>query len=170
MKDSSFRLFFLALFFVAIFLIGVDAYLQYVVPFIPSYLDHIERFAMLIVALVCFLGSLQFYSKIAVKIAQTLLLIISSALGMIIAARHIWLETHATSLTNISVQTLTPDMLHNLPFSALIRLIYTGTGTSTQILWSKFGITLTEWTFIAFAFFFIVAIIMWFKVFSVPKK
>jgi disulfide bond formation protein DsbB len=160
-KKSSVRPIFLILFLMAILLLSADFYLQYAFKFTADYLDHIERLIMLALIPTFFMGAFHISTSPIVKRFYFFLTLAISGLGMFVSGRHVWLQKHAADLTNMQISTLTPQLQQNLSFRDLIHLIYTGTQASTQIQWVAFGITLSEWTFLCFSIFFVIAAMAW---------
>lgn len=160
MGKLSARSLFVVLFFLSLFLVGVDAYLQYHYQFLASYLDHAERLIMLALTVVFLMGALHIYSGTATKIYYLLTLIISS-LGLFVSGHHVWIEKHASALASAMPPDITPQLQHALSWHDLLVLIYTGTESSARVQWAGLGITLTEWTFLCFLLFFAIAALAW---------
>lgn len=160
-KKSSVRPIFLALSLIALFLLGADFYLQYAFQFTVDYLDHIERLIMLLLFMFLFMGTFHISTSPNIKKFYFLMTLIVSGTGMFVSGRHVWLQKYASDFIGAQISTLTPQLQQSLSWRNLIHLIYTGTAASTQTQWAAFGITLSEWTFLCFLLFFVIAVIAW---------
>ena len=124
-------------------LLGYALYSQYVLELYPCPLCIFQRIAVAALGLVALIAALHNPGR-GGTIAYTSLAVVAGALGIGIAARHVWL------------QNLPPDqvpacgagldyMLETLPLGRVIREVLTASGECAEVSWRLLGLTMPAW-------------------------
>jgi disulfide bond formation protein DsbB len=85
------------------------------------------------------------------RIYGLLLTFVTSA-GIIVSARHTWLQ----HLPNEKIPECGPGLdfwMKNLPANELIQKIFQGSGECAEVAWSLIGLSIPEWSLIVFILF-----------------
>jgi disulfide bond formation protein DsbB len=140
--------FFLA--FIACELImGVAFYLERVVGLMPNPLGILQRSLFLFCGLVCLVATLHAPSRRGWRI-YCAVIAVTALLGAAFAARQVALQASPPEdlvLCLVNQQSL----LETLPFMSVVWQILLGQADCSEITWSLFGISLPEWSLLAFS-------------------
>lgn len=143
-KFSSRLCFFLG-FAGCVSLLAVGAYLQFVEELEPCPLCISQRLAILGTGLLFLLAGIHNRGR---KIYAVLIAVTALA-GASISVRHVWLQ----HLPPDQVPECGPGLeyvFQNFPLTHTIKLMLTGTGECAKIDWTLLGLSIPEWTLIAF--------------------
>lgn len=125
-------------------LLGYGLYVQHVKFIEPCPLCVLQRLAFIWIGAVALVGALHNPGR-AGRWVYGLLVVLGSAAGIIVAGRHVWL------------QSLPPDqvpecgmglnyMLETMPFSEVLAQVFYGSGECAQIDWTFAGLSMPWWT------------------------
>ncbi len=143
-------------FFFCIALLGIAYYFQYVQLLEPCPLCLLQRFVVLVLAMLFLLG-IQLRQKIYVGIQNSLVILVAIA-GMGFAGRKVWLEQNPHDLL-LSCGPGLEYMFENFPFHQTINLLFQGSGDCTQVDWIFLGLSMSAWMFLFFLCFALLGLI-----------
>ncbi len=147
-------LYLLAFIFIAI-LLGIAAYLQLYKGINPCPLCTVQRVIMGILSISFLLGIALGRNRIG-QILIGLLSALISITGIIFAGRQVWLQHVPSAVPNSSnCEASLGYMLHVLPCTEVIAKVFQGGPVCAKVDWQCFTLSLAEWSFCAFIFFFV---------------
>lgn len=143
------RSLFFLVFFACALIVGAVIYLQRVVGSAPCPLCFAQRILMLTCSGICLIAALHVPGAIGWRVYSAILLFVS-LIGAALAGRQVWLqatppENPAACLVNLQY------LLDTQPWLKVLALIFAGHAGCSEITWSLFGISLPEWSLLAFA-------------------
>jgi disulfide bond formation protein DsbB len=151
----------LALIFVACAaMMAFGMYLQHVVGLEPCPMCIVQRYCLIAVGVLALLGSLRPSSAGWWKSFGGLALLFS-AFGAFTAARQSWLQWNPPEFATCGRDFY--GMIENYPISRSLPMIFRGSGDCTAIDWTFLGLSIANWSFLAFAAFSIVLLLALFK-------
>lgn len=151
----------LALIFVACAaMMAFGMYLQHVVGLEPCPMCIVQRYCLIAVGVLALLGSLRPSSAGWWKSFGGLALLFS-AFGAFTAARQSWLQWNPPEFATCGRDFY--GTIENYPISRSLPMIFRGSGDCTAIDWTFLGLSIANWSFIAFAGFTIVLLLALFK-------
>lgn len=148
MSQASPRLMFLLAFVASLLIMGGALYLEHVVGLEPCPLCVVQRIAVISFGLVCLLAAVHGPARLGRRIYAALALL-SAAGGAAIAGRQIWLQGIPADELPACLPSL-DYMLEALPFQETLRLLLHGTADCAKISWTLFGMSIPEWSLLAF--------------------
>ena len=141
-------LFFLA-FFACALIVGATFYLERVVGNAPCPLCLAQRGLFLACAVICLAAVLHAPHMLGWRVYSGLLLL-PSLTGAALAGRQVWLQ--AAPPENLAACLVNQQyLLDTQPWLKVLWMILAGTAGCSEITWSLFGISLPEWSLLAFA-------------------
>lgn len=147
-------------FFFCIALLAIAYYFQYVQLLEPCPLCLMQRFLVLILAMLFLLGIV--LRKKTYIFMQNTLVILAAIAAMGFAGRKVWLEQNPSD----SLLSCTPGleyMFENLPFQQTVNLLLQGGGDCAQVDWTFLGLSMSAWTFLFFLGFALLGFINIFR-------
>lgn len=143
---------------VSVALLAFGMYLQLVVGLEPCPMCIVQRYALILVALVagvaaCFKGRFWLYGGV-IKMGAF------AAFGAFTAARQSWLQWNPPEILSCGRDFF--GMIESFPLRRAIPMIFRGSGDCTKIDWTFLGLTIANWSFLWFAAFTLLAAWMWF--------
>lgn len=145
----SFRTQFFAGFIACVALLAYALYTQYFQGLMPCPLCTFQRGAFLLLGLVFLLGALHGPKGRGGRATYGMLSLLPASLGVVVAGRHIWLQ----SLPPDQVPACGPDlsfMMEAFPLSEVIRKVFTGSGECAEVDWAFLGLAMPAWSLIWF--------------------
>jgi disulfide bond formation protein DsbB len=139
---------FLLAFVASLLIMGGALYLEHVVGLEPCPLCVVQRIAVIAFGLVCLLAAVHGPARLGRRIYAALALL-SAAGGAAIAGRQIWLQGIPADELPACLPSL-DYMLEALPFQETLRLLLHGTADCAKISWTLFGMSIPEWSLLAF--------------------
>ena len=121
-------------------------YLQHVVGLEPCPMCIVQRYALIGVGLLALLAGL--CRRDAMRMALTVLAVGSAGFGAFTAARQTWLQWYPPEVYSCGRDFY--GVIESFPLRRAIPMIFRGTGDCTQIDWTFLGLSLANWSFIAF--------------------
>lgn len=147
----SMRTIYLTGFVLVSLLLLASLYLQVFDGLIPCPLCILQRFTFGILGFLFLCGFL-FFRSLPIRQVTTVLLILTSLIGMLIAGRQSWIQ-HFPPDSGTSCGASLEYMLQMLPMTEVMKTIFTGTAECTQRGWEFLYLTLAEWAFLWFSGF-----------------
>ncbi|WP_280563215.1 disulfide bond formation protein B [Chromohalobacter sp. 48-RD10] len=133
-----------------VLMMGVALVLQYVYELTPCPLCIGQRIAVLLAALVFAVGAVHNPAGRVGRGVYAGLGALAAALGVAVAARHVWLQ----SLPSESVPSCGPGldyMMEVLPLWNVISRVLSGSGECAEIHGLLLGMSIPQWTLVGFA-------------------
>ena len=122
-------------------------YLQHVVGLEPCPMCIVQRYALMLVAVVA--GITAFARKKGWFVAGSGLLVLLCALGAFVAARQSFLQWYPPEEASCGRDLY--GMIETFPLKRAIPMIFKGSGDCTKIDWTFLGLSIANWSFISFA-------------------
>ena len=154
--ESAPRRVFLALGAICIGMLGYGLYLQQYAGLIPCPMCIVQRYALIVVAIVALLAGAARLKGI--HIAGAVLLLLSSGFGAFVAARQSWLQWFPPEVATCGRDFY--GMIESFPLQRAIPMIFRGSGDCYAVDWTFLGCTLANWSFVSFTTFGILGALM----------
>ncbi len=130
-------------------IVGATVYLGPVVDAAPCPMCLLQRVLMAVSAGVCLLAALHAPGKSGWRIYAGLLLLFS-ALGASVAARQVWLQASPPENMAACIENL-HYLMETQTYLKVMVMVLAGSAGCSEINWSLFGISLPEWSLLAFS-------------------
>ena len=130
-------------------LLGFGLYLQHVVGLEPCPMCIVQRYTMVLIAVVAAIGAAVSGRRTQVALAG--LLAVLAIFGAFVAARQSWLQWYPPEIATCGRDFY--GMIENFPLQRAIPMIFKGSGDCTAIDWTFLGGTIANWSFLWFAAF-----------------
>jgi disulfide bond formation protein DsbB len=141
-------LFFLA-FLACASIVTAAVCLEQVVGSAPCPLCLVQRMLFLACATVCLVAVLHRPSRSGWRVYSGVLLV-AALLGAAIAGRQVWLQASPPENLGACLDNLR-YLLETQPYVKVLGLVFAGSAGCSEITWSLFGISMPEWSLLAFA-------------------
>lgn len=122
-------------------------YLQHVVGLIPCPMCIVQRYALLLTALIAGLTALG--QTKTVHIGGSFLLLAASGFGAFVAARQSWLQWFPPEVATCGRDFF--GMIETFPLQRAIPMIFKGGGDCIKVDWTFLGASLANWSFLYFS-------------------
>jgi disulfide bond formation protein DsbB len=129
---------------VALLVFGL--YLQHVVGLEPCPMCIVQRYAMVLVALVA--GFAATRSGRGALLTSSLLLMLISGFGAFVAARQSWLQWYPPEVLSCGRDLY--GMIENFPLQRVVPMIFKGSGDCSAVDWTFLGGSIANWSFLCF--------------------
>ncbi|MDH0745886.1 disulfide bond formation protein B [Pseudomonas sp. GD03842] len=159
-------LFFLA-FLACALIVGVAVYLQHYLGSFPCPLCQAQRVLLSICSAACLIAALHAPGNTGWRVYSGLILAVSLT-GAAVAARQVWLQGAPAENLDACAQNLL-FLLDTQPWLKVFSLVIAGNAGCSEINWSLFGISLPEWSLLAFSGMTLFALYYLFVEFRRPK-
>ncbi|QJW84529.1 disulfide bond formation protein B [Ramlibacter terrae] len=133
-------------------MLAFGLYLQHVVGLEPCPMCIVQRYALILVAVVA--GITAALKSRGAHIAGSAVMAILAGLGAFVAARQSWLQWNPPEIASCGRDLY--GMIETFPLKRAIPMIFRGSGDCTKIDWTFLGLSIANWSFLWFAFFAVV--------------
>jgi len=140
-------------------LLAFGLYLQHVVGLEPCPMCIVQRYAMVLVALVA--GITASFRQRGALLAGSGLMLVAAGFGAFVAARQSWLQWYPPEIASCGRDFY--GMIETFPLRRAIPMIFKGSGDCTAIDWTFLGGSIANWSFLWFALFTGVALALLLK-------
>ena len=127
-------------------LLAFGLYLQHVVGLEPCPMCIVQRYALLLVAIVAGLTAIS--NKKSVLISGALLLVLLSGFGAFVAARQSWLQWYPPEVASCGRDFY--GMIETFPLQRVVPMIFKGSGDCSAVDWTFLGGSIANWSFVCF--------------------
>lgn len=127
-------------------LLSCGMYLQHVVGLEPCPMCIVQRYAMVLIGLMAFVG-LVLPGRIPTLVVGTSLVLLAGG-GAYVAARQSWLQWYPPQAVSCGRDFY--GMIETFPLKQAIPMIFRGSGDCTQVDWTFLGGSIANWSFVAF--------------------
>ncbi|PID45862.1 MAG: disulfide bond formation protein B [Proteobacteria bacterium] len=151
-SQPSIRRFFLAGFVLCALMIGFALFSQHYMDLEPCPLCIFQRIAVMVLGVVFLLGAIHNPSTGLGRRVYGQLVVLAALAGAAVSARHSWLQ----HLPPEKVPECGPGLsfwLDTLPMTSVLDKVFNGSGECAEVEWAMFGLSMPEWTLLAFLAF-----------------
>ena len=138
---------FAALAAVCVALLAFGLYLQHVVGLNPCPMCIVQRYALVIVAVIAGLTAVS--EKRSVHLGGAALLLLMAGLGAFVAARQSWLQWYPPETVTCGRDLY--GMIETFPLKRALPMIFKGSGDCSAVDWTFLGGSIANWSFICFS-------------------
>lgn len=121
-------------------------YLQHVGGLEPCPMCIVQRYAMILIAILAIIASATGVKSI--QVGAACLVVITSLGGAFVAARQSWLQWYPPEITSCGRDIY--GMIETFPLQNLVPMILKGSGDCTKIDWTFLGGSIANWSFLCF--------------------
>ena len=129
-----------------VLMLAFGLYLQHVVGLEPCPMCIVQRYALVLVAL--FTGLAAIFRTRALQVTGSVLALVSAIGGAYTAASQSWLQWYPPEVVSCGRDLY--GMIETFPLKRALPMIFRGGGDCSKIDWTLFGLTLANWSFVAF--------------------
>jgi disulfide bond formation protein DsbB len=137
-------------------LLAYGLYLQHVVGLEPCPMCIVQRYALVLVAVVAGLSALG--KARAMHLAGALLMLLLAGFGAFVAARQSWLQWYPPEVSSCGRDFY--GMIETFPLQRAIPMIFKGSGDCATIDWTFLGASIANWSFLCFVAIVLVSLVL----------
>lgn len=137
-------------------LLAYGLYLQHVVGLEPCPMCIVQRYALVLVAVVAGLSAMG--KARAVHVTGALLMMLLAGFGAFVAARQSWLQWYPPEVTSCGRDFY--GMIETFPLQRAIPMIFKGSGDCAAIDWTFLGGSIANWSFLCFVAIVLVSLVL----------
>ena len=140
-------------------MLAFGMYLQHVVGLEPCPMCIVQRYALVLVAL--FTGLAGVFRSRGLQATGGVLALLSAIGGAYTAASQSWLQWNPPEVVSCGRDLY--GMIETFPLKRALPMIFRGGGDCSKVDWSLFGLTLANWSFVAFVVLAILLLVLLFR-------
>ena len=137
-------------------MLGFGLYLQHVVGLEPCPMCIVQRYALILVAVIA--GVTAALRGRGAHLAGAGLMVLISGFGGFVAARQSWLQWHPPEFASCGRDFY--GMIEHFPLQRAIPMIFRGSGDCTKVDWTFLGGSIANWSFVCFAVFLAIGAVL----------
>lgn len=137
-------------------LLAFGLYLQHVVGLEPCPMCIVQRYALVLVAIVA--GITATAKSKSLLITGSGLLVLISGLGAFVAARQSFLQWYPPEIASCGRDLY--GMIETFPLKRAIPMIFKGSGDCSKVDWTFLGGSIANWSFVCFVLISLIALIL----------
>lgn len=141
---------------VSVALLAFGLVLQHVVGLEPCPMCIVQRYALVLIALVAAAGAALRSSR--AHVAASALVVLLAGFGAFVAARQSWLQWNPPEISACGRDFY--GMIETFPLQRAIPMIFRGSGDCAKVDWTFMGASIANWSFVWFVVFGIVGIVL----------
>ena len=142
--------------------LGFGLYLQHVVGLEPCPMCIVQRYALVLIAIVA--GAISASGKKSLQITGVLLVLLFAGFGAFVAARQSFLQWYPPEVATCGRDLY--GMIETFPLKRAIPMIFRGGGDCTVVDWTFLGGSIANWSFVCFAAIIVLALVFLARKFS----
>ena len=139
---------------VSVGLLGYGLYLQHVVGLEPCPMCVVQRYALVLLALLAGLTAIG--RSRGAHNTGILLMLLVAGFGAFVAARQSWLQWYPPEVVTCGRDFY--GMIENFPLQRAIPMIFKGGGDCSKVDWTFLGGSIANWSFLWFVAIFVVGV------------
>nr|MDP2192370.1 disulfide bond formation protein B [Rhodoferax sp.] len=144
--DNSPRRIFALLSVVCIALLAFGQYLQHRVGLEPCPMCIVQRYVLVLIALVAGLTAAS--GKKGLHIGGAVVVLVSAGFGAFVAARQSWLQWYPPEIASCGRDFY--GMIETFPLQRAIPMMFKGSGDCAKVDWTFLGGSIANWSFLSF--------------------
>ena len=137
-------------------MLSFGLYLQHVVGLEPCPMCIVQRYALVLVAIVC--GLTAFSARMGVLVGGAFVTLLLAGFGAFVAARQSFLQWYPPEIASCGRDFY--GMIETFPLKRAIPMIFKGSGDCTKIDWTFLGGSIANWSFVSFTAIAIVMLVL----------
>ena len=137
-------------------MLAFGLYLQHVVGLEPCPMCIVQRYALILVAVVA--GVTAIAKSPGVLAAGAGLMVLLSGFGGFVAARQSFLQWYPPEISSCGRDFY--GMIETFPLKRAIPMIFKGSGDCTKIDWTFLGLSIANWSFLCFAAIALIGLVL----------
>jgi protein dithiol:quinone oxidoreductase len=141
---------------ICVLLLAFGLYLQHVVGLEPCPMCIVQRYALVLIAIVAAVAS-AFRSRGA-HLAGAGLMVLLAGFGAFVAARQSWLQWNPPEVASCGRDFY--GMIETFPLKRAIPMIFRGSGDCSKVDWTFLGGSIANWSFVWFVIFGAVGVLL----------
>ncbi|MEO8545128.1 MAG: disulfide bond formation protein B [Burkholderiaceae bacterium] len=127
-------------------LLAYGLYLQHVVGLVPCPMCIVQRYALVLVALIA--GLTATGKRRGTHVTGIVLMLLVAGFGAFVAARQSWLQWYPPEVVSCGRDFY--GMIENFPLQRAIPMIFKGGGDCIAVDWTFLGGSIANWSFVCF--------------------
>ena len=140
-------------------MLAFGLYLQHVVGLEPCPMCIVQRYALILVALVA--GVTAFASRKGFLVTGSGLMALIAGMGAFVAARQSFLQWYPPQEASCGRDLY--GMIETFPLKRVIPMIFKGSGDCTKVDWTFLGLSIANWSFVCFVVIAMLGLLMIFR-------
>ena len=140
-------------------MLAFGLYLQHVMGLEPCPMCIVQRYALILVAVVT--GITAFASRRGLLVTGSGVMVLIAGLGAFVAARQSFLQWYPPQEASCGRDLY--GMIETFPLKRVIPMIFKGSGDCTKIDWTFLGLSIANWSYIAFVGFALLGLFLIFR-------
>ena len=145
--DSKPRHVFALICLVCVALLVYGLYLQHIVGLEPCPMCIVQRYALVLIAILA--GLTGATARKGTQMTGAVLLVATATLGAFVAARQSWLQWYPPEVASCGRDLY--GMIETFPLQRAIPMIFKGGGDCTKVDWTFLGGSIANWSFLCFS-------------------
>ena len=127
-------------------MLSFGMYLQHVVGLVPCPMCIVQRYALVLVALIAGLTALS--RKKGMHLTGAFLMLLTAGFGGFVAARQTWLQWYPPEVASCGRDFY--GMIETFPLQRALPMIFKGGGDCIKVDWTFLGGSIANWSFVVF--------------------
>ncbi len=141
---------------VCVGLLAYGLYLQHVVGLEPCPMCIVQRYALVLVALVAGLSAMA--ARRGIHVTGAVLMVLLAGFGAFVAARQSWLQWYPPEVVSCGRDFY--GMIETFPLQRAIPMIFKGGGDCSKVDWTFLGASIANWSFLCFVAVIVVSLVL----------
>jgi len=141
---------------VCVLLLAFGLYLQHVVGLEPCPMCIVQRYAMVLIAIVAAVAAA--LRSRGAHLAGAGLMVLLAGFGAFVAARQSWLQWNPPEVASCGRDFY--GMIETFPLQRAIPMIFRGSGDCSKVDWTFLGGSIANWSFLWFCFFALIGLVL----------
>ena len=141
-------------------LLAYGLYLQHVVGLVPCPMCIVQRYALILIAIVAALAGAT--GRKSIQMAGAAVLVVLAGFGAYVAARQSWLQWYPPEVVSCGRDFY--GMIETFPLKRALPMIFRGGGDCTKVDWTFLGGSIANWSFVCFSAIALLMLgLLWFR-------
>jgi disulfide bond formation protein DsbB len=141
---------------VCVSLLLYGLYLQHGLGLEPCPMCIVQRYALMLIALVAAINSLHAH-RVGQRVGHGLMLVLALG-GAFVAARQSWLQWYPPEVASCGRDLY--GMIESFPLQRVIPMVFRGSGDCSTVDWTFLGGSIANWSFLCFCGLVLYAVLM----------